>query len=367
MIRFIHTADWQIGKPFAAMKEVAAQLRAARLDAIDALAAQARARGIVHVLVAGDVYDGENLARPTMLAPLERMRQATGIRWWLIPGNHDPHRAGGIWERVIAGGLPDNVRFCGVTEPLEMEAGVWLLPAPLMAKHTARDSTDWMDTAETPAGSIRIGLAHGSIRDFGQRQESPNVIDPARVGSARLDWLALGDWHGIKRIGPRIWYPGTPEPDAFREARTGRALSVSIAGAGALPDVEEITTGHHDWQEIEVQLSDSASITDLADRLGSEVGSRSIVRLKLIGAVSPGDLARLDHVRDVLAARVCHLDEVRDRLGLALDDGALASLHLAGVLGSVAAGLRETMEQGGPDANTARDALMELYTRAGGA
>jgi hypothetical protein len=87
----------------------------------------------------------------------------------------------------------------------------------------------------------------------------------------------------------------------------------------------------------------------------------------LTGAVAPGDLARLDHVRDVLAARVCHLDEVGERLGLALDDEALASLHLEGILGSVAAGLRETMEQGGPDANTARDALMELCTRAGGA
>ena len=53
--RFIHTADWQIGKPFDSLgAEVAPLLREARLAAIDRLAALARDEQIAHVLVAGE-------------------------------------------------------------------------------------------------------------------------------------------------------------------------------------------------------------------------------------------------------------------------------------------------------------------------
>jgi hypothetical protein len=362
MIRFIHTADWQIGKPFTSLGEVAPQLRAARLAAIDALAAHAHTHGIGHVLVAGDMFDGVNLARPTILAPLERMRSASSVTWWLLPGNHDPHAAGGLWERLVKDGLPPNVRACLSPEPVEMAPGAWLLPAPLTGRHTARDTTDWMDGAVTPDGAIRIGFAHGSIKDFGQSQESPNVIDPGRVKSAGLDWLALGDWHGMMMIGQRAGYPGTPEPDAFREARTGTALDVTIAGAGAVPAVSTIVTGTHDWVELAVTLSGAASVDDLAALVARQTGRNSVVRVKLDGVLAPADWSGLDRALDLIAARVCHLDVRRDAIGLALDDAALANLRFDGLLGQVAEGLAADAVAGNP---TARDALIELCRRTG--
>jgi DNA repair exonuclease SbcCD nuclease subunit len=362
MIRFIHTADWQIGKPFTALGDVAPQLRAARLAAIDQLATHARSHGIAHVLVAGDIYDGVNLARPTLLGPVERMRAAGAVTWWLLPGNHDPNAAGGLWERLCKEGLPANVRTCLTPEPVEMAPGAWLLPAPLMGKHTARDTTDWMDAAVTPEGAIRIGLAHGSIKDFGQRQESPNVIDPGRIASAKLDWLALGDWHGLMMVGPRGAYPGTPEPDAFRAARTGTALDVTIAGAGAMPVVSTLETGTHNWVEMAITLDDSGAVDDLAARVAREAGSTSVVRLKLDGALAPADWAVLDRALGLIEARVCHLDVRRDRIGLALDDAALAELRFDGLLGQVAGGLAVEAAAGSA---VARDALIELSRRTG--
>ena len=57
-MRFIHTSDWQLGKPFGRAPEQArAALLEARLDAIDTLAAAARSEGTDIVLVAGDVFD----------------------------------------------------------------------------------------------------------------------------------------------------------------------------------------------------------------------------------------------------------------------------------------------------------------------
>jgi hypothetical protein len=58
MIRFIHTADWQLGKPFGRMPEgVRIVLQEARLDVIDAIAKLAADKGADDVLVAGDVFD----------------------------------------------------------------------------------------------------------------------------------------------------------------------------------------------------------------------------------------------------------------------------------------------------------------------
>ena len=107
-----------------------------------------------------------------------------------------------------------------------------VLPAPLTAKSTSRDPTAWMDAAATPSGSLRIGLAHGSVQGFGSAGEANVPIDPARAKSAGLAYLALGDWHGTTRISERVWYSGTPEPDGFPRQRAGaRARSCSIEGA----------------------------------------------------------------------------------------------------------------------------------------
>ncbi len=60
MLRLIHTADWQLGKPYGRFdSEVRAALSEARFDAIDAIGKAAVEHGAAHVLVAGDVFDTE--------------------------------------------------------------------------------------------------------------------------------------------------------------------------------------------------------------------------------------------------------------------------------------------------------------------
>jgi hypothetical protein len=63
-----------------------------------------------------------------------------------------------------------------LTEPhtQEMEDDVWLLPAPLTYRHNLDDPTAELDAMAAPGARLRIGLAHGSIRDFGSRGEANN-------------------------------------------------------------------------------------------------------------------------------------------------------------------------------------------------
>ena len=67
---------------------------------------------------------------------------------------------------------------------------------------------------------MRIGVAHGGIKEFlervaGDGERVHNAIPADRASRARLDYLALGDWHGRLRIDERTWYSGTPEATHF--------------------------------------------------------------------------------------------------------------------------------------------------------
>lgn len=375
MIRFLHTADWQIGKPFERFGEMGAVLRAARLDAIDTLAATARAQGVRHVLVAGDVWDGERLAPLTRRQPLERMRAAADVTWWLLPGNHDPHRPGGLWESLIADGLPSNVRTLLEPEPVQMEPGAFILPAPLRSKDEGRDLTVWMDGAATPDGAVRIGLAHGSVRDFSRRQEARNRVDPARRDSAGLAYLALGDWHGTLEIGPGVWYAGTPEPDRHDSQETGQALLVEAAAGGGPIRVTPLPLGSFTWRSQTLDLVTEALAGPLLDAIEAAGHGRLVLKLVVTGALGLGALQRIEGRLDLLAARLAHLDLDRSGLVATPDPEELAALGTGPVLEAVAARLRDLAGGGGAlppgfdagghvPAQLASDALVRLWRLA---
>src|SRR5690606_17806357 len=121
---------------------------------------------------------------------------------------------------------PENVVLALEPRPLELARDAVLLPAPCTTRRPGRDLTEWMDSATSPEGSIRVGLAHGAIQSFSEDAAASEVIAPDRARRAVLDYLALGDWHGAVGIDARTRYSGTPEPDRFKHDRPGEALLV---------------------------------------------------------------------------------------------------------------------------------------------
>lgn len=375
-MKLIHTADWHIGKPFLSYGDRDSVLRQARLTAIETIAAAAAAHGARHVVVAGDVYDTEQPRNHMMLEPIERMRRADGVTWHIIPGNHDPHRPKAVWDRLLDAGLPANVILhlepgavlLDTDHALRGEAGVMLLPAPLTRKAGSVDPTAWMDAAATPEGMRRVGLAHGSITDFSTEGTGFNRIDPSRPTQAGLDYLALGDWHGTKRIGPRCWYAGTPEPDAPGSQTIGQALLVELAGAGDAPRVTPLPTGTYEWHTIEriVDTEQDADDLDTAIRMFDHP-ARTVVHLTLQGSPSLSTGQHLRRLTERLRAALLHLDINDQGLNLRPTDDDLAATSLRGVMGDVAQRLRvASLNPDSTDATrrVAGDALVQLYMRA---
>ena len=369
-MRLIHTSDWQVGKAFRfaddATREV---LRDERLEVISRIGKLAEQHGASDVLVAGDIYD---LAAPgdrTLRQPLERIRQFPTIRWHLIPGNHDPHTASGPWERLLRFGLPENVVLHLTSEPAPLGDGTaWVVPAVLTRRHAAGDPTEGMDTASTPDGALRIGLAHGSLTSFGSEPGSThNLIAFERPERAGLSYLALGDWHGAQTMGLRAAYSGTPEPDGFDLGGRGggEALLVELADRSATPIVTFLSTGRFVWRQETATLDGGDAIAVLEARLRGLAPdlSRLLVQLSVSGALSleGRDLFKRT-IREGVgsAVRALRIDDNGLRLQPSAAD--LATLARAGIAGVAAERLQSLAEDpANPQRDLAQAALQRLY------
>jgi len=367
-LKVLHSADWQIGKVFRFVDDgTMGLLQEARLASITRLGEQAVIHGAKHVLVAGDVYDMEALSPRSLNQPLERMRNFEQVTWHLLPGNHDPHRPNGLWDQILRRGVPDNVVVHVSSEPRVFEAdGFAVLPAPLQYRRALQDPTAYMDEAETPDGIIRIGLAHGTVTGFGSEDKDvPNYISPDRPKPAGLAYLALGDWHGQKKINDRVWYSGTHETDAFDVDGGGQALLVEIENSAALPVVSPLSTGHYWWKTYREQINSREDIDTLATTLRSSGGdlNRILVRLYVEGAVSLQDRQYFEEqIIEQISAAFCFIRVFDTRLFPSPSKEDLDQIDRGGFVRAAADVLKQKSDDtSDPEHEIAALALQRLY------
>ena len=365
--RFIHSADWQIGKVFRFVDGAEmGGLQLARLEAISRIGNLADEHDVSHILVAGDVYDHATPSPRTRNQVIERMRAHTSVQWHLLPGNHDPYQPNGLWDQLRRRGLPDNVH--AHTEPtttiIEQDTAV-LLPAPLQHRRTLNDPTAWMDEQVTEDSLIRIGLAHGAAYGFNTNEEQrANPIEPTRPELARLDYLALGDWHGELQVNERCWYSGTHETDSFQTRGTGTALLVEIDGPKELPKVTPLSTGQYRWESLDERVDNLDDVDLLEHKLRNLNGdlNHTLIDLKLSGSLSLADLMHLEErIVDGAAAALYHVRIDRGQLFPEPTDDDLDSIDPGGIVRAAADKLRGIAEAGGSQAELARAALQRLY------
>ena len=368
-MKFLHTADWQIGRVYGFERDVdghdpAAAMAARRFEVIAAIAELATADGVDAVLVAGDVFDKQALSDHSLRRVVNAMSGFSG-RWVLLPGNHDAALAVSVWSRLIGlGVLPPNVTVALTPEAFEYpDLGLAVIAAPLTQRQTHDDTTEFFDTVQTSPGLIRVGLAHGSVTGvLHEGIDSSNPIAADRAATARLDYLALGDWHGTKQIDARTWYSGTPEQDRFKDNDSGNVLLVEIDAPGATPRVTPKRVGRFRWQARAIEINGFADVERLRDDF-HDLGGDDVMRLSVAGMCdfTSGELLRT--LIEEARARAHVLDA--DTSGLRLEPTAadLAALRLDGVLAELVDELRELQAQ--PEqADLSSEALKLLFDLA---
>ena len=347
MPRFLHTADWQIGRQFQTFDAEDAQALAdARIGAVQRMARLATEHAVDAVLVAGDVFDAQTVSERT-IRRLFNATQGFAGPWIMIPGNHDAALQESVWTGAQRlGAVPANVRLSLQAETIEFaEAGFVVLTAPLTQRHSHHDLTEWFDQAPSAPGLARVGIAHGSVQGIlAPGIDSTNPIASDRAVSAKLDYLALGDWHGCKQIDARTWYSGTPEADRWRNNESGQCLLVEVAAGDEVPPtVTPVPVGRFRWLQWAHTIEVASDVDQLVEQLGTLVDG-DVVQLTVQGRCDLNALARLNEQIARAAARARVLRVELGALHLLPTDDDIAALHADGYLARVIEDLRERQQ-----------------------
>jgi len=298
--RFVHAADLHLDTPFTGVArmspEIADVLREASLDALDDLIRLTIREDAAFLLLAGDIYDGEERglrAQLRLLQGFERLSQR-GIQVFAVHGNHDPEGGWSAirdWPPGVTIFEPGQVR----SVPVEDGSGRRLALVHGIS-YGQRHETDNLALrfARDEGPGLQIGLLHCHAGgDPAHAPYSPCSIEDL-LGTG-LDYWALGHLHRRRLLaegGPWIAYPGNLQGRSLSPSETGpKGALVAEAAGGAVRAVrfqpldrvrfvnEEIPVeGHEDLAGL------TGTIHGRADALRAEHRGRHLVlRVTLTG------------------------------------------------------------------------------------
>ncbi len=311
MVKFLHTADWQMGAKSKQLGSKASNARELRLQSVRNIVNVAKRENVDFILIAGDLFEDSNVDDSIVRSTVEIINDFEPIPTFVIPGNHDPFVPAGIWERTSWKGIGDHVHLLYEQKEVEFRQDLVLYPCPLKQKMGRGDPTEWIPQREEGDRRIRIGLAHGSL-DFIKEPNFPIAVDrPERSG---LDYLALGDWHGFFRKGKAV-YSGTPEQTSYTEKNSGNVAIVTITGVGTDPVVEIKQVGILKWAEFKPSIQEASDVDAFEKEISSiKDYSNSVlkVRPQILSSIQKDVFDRLENIRRSLLNKCWYLDWPED-------------------------------------------------------
>lgn len=374
-MRFVHTADWQLGmtrrflgagRPGQAAGEAQARFAQARLDAVAALGRVAVEQGAAFVLVCGDVFES-NLVGPDVVGrACQALREFT-VPVLLLPGNHDPADAALVTRRAdFTRRAPAQVTVLDRPGIHEVVPGVEVVAAPWASKRPLSDlvADQLRALGPAPSGVVRVLAGHGAVDVL-----SPDAHDPAVVhtdvcrsalADGRVHYVALGDRHSTWTLPgeSRIGYSGAPEVTAHDETDAGNVLIVDADARGAA--VRPVRVGRWAFTRERAVLDTDDDLEALDRRLGElPAPERTALRLSCEGTLTVRQRARLDDLLAGHAPVLAALETDTSALVTRPDDADVEALGLSGFASTAAAELASAVDD--PEA---LDALALLHRLA---
>jgi DNA repair exonuclease SbcCD nuclease subunit len=367
-MKFLHTADWQLGMKAVQVGGAGERVRAERLKTVERIVRLARDAFVDFILLAGDTFE-DNAVERVLIQQAADLLGGVGLPVYLIPGNHDPMVPGSVWEHPSWGSRM-NIQILSEEKPVAVPRGV-LYPCPVREKFSRKDPTAWIPVEST--SEIRIGLAHGSFEGVG-RDDLELPIPRDASSRAGLDYLALGHWHSLALFpdgtgASRAAYPGTPEPSRFGERDSGKVLIVEIEAPQSPPRITPVNVGGLTWEVLEADLRKEGDLNRLKEKIESfPQPENTLLALKLTGFIRAGEQGDLVHLQEIIGARFLFQDVDLSQLHPSPEDETWISDLPPGILQETAARLRRLADPGfsgtrpeGASPEVAAQALMELY------
>ena len=285
-------------------REAAPRFAQARIDAISQLGRLAADRDADFIVVAGDVFESNQLQRETVGRARAALR-ALPVPVFLLPGNHDPLDASSIFADPEFSDPGGPIAVIRDTKPLGVPGidGVEVCGAPWRSKHPVGDLCgELLDQLDPVADGVRIAVCHGQVDSLAPDTSRPGTIRlgtaEAALADGRIHYLALGDRHSVTDVGDsgRIWYSGAPVATDFEESAPNRALLVELEGERGCR-VEELAVGEWHFHARQCALNGSEDVARLAHWLETlPHRERRIVKLGFTGSINLATAAQLERL-----------------------------------------------------------------------
>ncbi|MCU9612523.1 DNA repair exonuclease [Caldibacillus lycopersici] len=238
-ISFIHCADLHLDSPFVGLKSIPnnifQQIQQSTFQAFRNIVDFAIERQVDFIIIAGDLYDGEDRSiRAQILFRNEMERlEKEGIPVFIVHGNHD--HLNGSWTELQ---MPKSVVTFG--ENVEMKAlqtkrgeSVHLYGFSYKQKHVSERMIEHYQKVD--GADYHIGILHG------HDSQNPNHYSYAPFKISELleknfDYWALGHIHkrAILYENPMIIYPGNIQGRHKKENGEKGFYSISLNGTNCV-------------------------------------------------------------------------------------------------------------------------------------
>jgi exonuclease SbcD len=299
-LRFIHTADVHLGRPFSGLTrscpELADLFGRACYRAWERTVELAMREGVDFLTIGGDTFDASNPGlrpRVAFREGVKRLREAE-IPVLLVSGNHDPLT-----------NFPEDLRGMAGLHLFgpQPEAKRMILPRSGVTVTVYGVSFERCSVRENlvrtfrcdPDGDLSIGLVHANVSGSSEHENyAPcSLEDLRRVG---MDVWCLGHVHRPRVLekDPLVLYPGTLQGAHAKETGRHGCYLVEAEGRGAV-HATFVPVAPVRWEEVDLDITDLSSAEEIpeivevacSEILGDDEFSEAlVVRIVLRGAPS---------------------------------------------------------------------------------
>jgi DNA repair protein SbcD/Mre11 len=265
-ISFIHAADLHLDSPMVGLKHLPANIlsrvRESTFAALEKLTAAAISNNVDFVILAGDLYDGEDRslrAQSRFRNEMQKLSQ-NDIPVYVIHGNHD--HLNGSWVHLD---MPSNVHFFGSdveVKALHTKRGekIHLYGFSYLQRHILDKRIN--DYQKQEPADFHIGILHGN-EGGGTDHDNYAPFSIKDLYEKQFDYWALGHIHKrtILSENPPIIYPGNLQGRNKKELGIKGCYHVTLNELDTKN--EFIETSDVVWEEVSVNAASAHNFQEI--------------------------------------------------------------------------------------------------------
>ena len=331
-MKFLHSGDWHLGRPFVGLGTKGSKLRDAQMSTVKEIIGVASAEEVDAMVIAGDAFDSNEVSGLLVKRVVSLLESLHPIPVFVLPGTHDVLDETCVYYRREfreAG----NIHVFGI-DGTSFEVGDAAIHG--RANDSKRGGIRPLkELKPNPEVAVNIAVVHASLAIPSKSSSDDYLVTPQDIAGSGMDYAALGHWHKAAEFssaGVSAWYSGSPEPLKFDEGNgAGNVLLVEVGDGKTVVVPRHV--GHFSWLEKSIDVSKFPPGDSLDSEILASAGDKTLLKVSLKGVLPPGTDIDYAYIEESLSEEFFHLQIDASRVGFHLED--LDNLFVAGTVGSL--------------------------------